>query len=754
MNTQNKRQTGRPLTLSHKGRPILLLSLLLILIFAVMIWNAAKLREALSHSTQGYLRDVTSESASDIRDSFQSRITNLKMMADSLSQIREYQGSNALAEFLERKAHILEFDRLILINREGSVIASAGALDPGADSGGSPNAAPSIQIPQEACVTYTGGKYLLYSTPVYRDNGPDELLMGTRSTENIQDMISANSFNGQMLSCIVDNNGRVVISPTDLKPFLRLDDLFRNDQNQEVIADIHRMQADVKGGREGLLKFTSATGEKLYLSYNALHLNDWFLLTIIPADIITSGAERYIWQTFAIVGVTILFFTLFLLSLFRLYGAHKKYLEQIAFTDPLTGGLNNAAFQARYRSLADSLKPGTFAIVFLNVCGFKLINEQYTTEGGNRLLCHLYRTLERTADRDREEFAARGESDHFFLCLREHDPQTIQLRLDQVIREINASQAADLPALPITVRSGVCLVEDPGQDITILQDHARLASQNPTPDHSRICAFYDDSLTDRLRLEQELNTLFDSSLERGDFLIYLQPKISLPDNRLAGAEALVRWNHPVRGIIPPSDFIPLFERNGKICALDRYVFTGICAALAGLKQDGREMFPVSVNLSRQHFRTPGFLDDFAHIAGQHGIPRGIIEFELTESIFFDNRQIEIVKESIRTMHDLGFLCSLDDFGAGFSSLGLLKEFDVDTIKLDRSFFLNMSGRKAKDIIASLVELAGHLQVRTVAEGIETPDQVEYLRSIHCDMVQGYVFSKPLPIPEFMARYLS
>ena len=150
--------------------------------------------------------------------------------------------------------------------------------------------------------------------------------------------------------------------------------------------------------------------------------------------------------------------------------------------------------------------------MFLNVCGFKLINEQYTTEGGNRLLCHLYRTLERSADHDREEFAARGESDHFFLCLREHDPQTIQLRLDQVIREINASQAADLPALPITVRSGVCLVEDPGQDITILQDHARLASQNPTPDHSRLCAFYDDSLTDRLRLEQELNTLFDSSL--------------------------------------------------------------------------------------------------------------------------------------------------------------------------------------------------------------------------------------------------
>lgn len=166
MNTQNKRQPGRPSTLSDKGRPILLLSLLLILIFAVMIWNAAKLREALSHSTQGYLRDVTSESASDIRDSFQSRITNLKMMADSLSQIREYQGSNALTEFLERKAQILEFDRLILINREGSVIASAGALDPGADSGGSPKTSPSIQLPRKPA-SHTQVENTFYTPPPF-----------------------------------------------------------------------------------------------------------------------------------------------------------------------------------------------------------------------------------------------------------------------------------------------------------------------------------------------------------------------------------------------------------------------------------------------------------------------------------------------------------------------------------------------------------------------------------------------------------
>lgn len=506
-------------------------------------------------------------------------------------------------------------------------------------------------------------------------------------------------------------------------------------------------------GRDGYLKFTAPTGEELFLSYDPLEINGWYLLTLIPADIITGGADRYIMRTFVIVGVTILIFSLFLMALFRFYSAHKKQLEQIAFTDPLTGGLNNTSFQRRYRSLAKQLMPGSHAIVYLNVSGFKMINEQFGTPAGNELLRHLYRVLERHMDSGQNEFAARGESDHFFLCLGESDPQSIRLRLTAMIREINNTRGPGMPDVPVAFCQGSCLVDSPDQDITILQDHARMACQNCAPGQNQECAFYDNGLAARLRLEQELNSLFDGSIEHRDFLVCLQPKISLKDNSLAGAEALVRWIHPQKGMIYPSDFIPLFEGNGKICRLDRYVFTEICAALARLKEEGRKMFPVSVNLSRRHFRDPNFLDDFARIAAQYGIPRGIIEFELTESIFFDNRQIEIVKASIRRMHDLGFLCSLDDFGSGFSSLGLLKEFDVDAIKLDRSFFLNMSSPKAREIIACLVELASRLQVNTVAEGIETLSQVEYLRRIRCDMVQGYVFSKPLTISEFEDRYL-
>lgn len=215
----------------------------------------------------------------------------------------------------------------------------------------------------------------------------------------------------------------------------------------------------------------------------------------------------------------------------------------------------------------------------------------------------------------------------------------------------------------------------------------------------------------------------------------------------------MRWQHPERGVICPSDFIPLFERNGKICRLDVYVFREVCALMAKWERMGKRLIPVSVNLSRQHFREPGFLEEFSGIAKQYRVRTEMLEFELTESIFLDEEQIDVVKDSIHRMHALGFTCSLDDFGSGFSSLGLLKEFDVDALKLDRLFFLDMHSEKARDVIACLMELATKLNVKTVAEGIEEPEQVEYLRQVNCDMIQGYVYARPMPADAFEEKYV-
>lgn len=739
----------------RRGWNIGFLSLVLVSVFALSIWNAARLQIELDRTTQEYLTDVASQLSRDIRDAINNKITNLVMTADSLSQFTQTQDTDAMRSFLSRKSKILEFNPLIFFDKEGGFVSSHTDDD---ESQASPEDffhLPSVQASFRDSIqaSYMGGESIFYSAPVYRGGVVGGVLVGVRSKENMQSLISSKSFSGQMLSCIVDSRGQVIISPADLKPFLQLDDIFKSEENDKVITDIQRMQKDMTERRSGVLKFTAVTKEELVLSYNALNINDWFLFTIIPADIISGGLDQYILQSFVIIGATILIFSLFLFAVFRFYNAHKRQLEQIAYRDPLTGGLNNAAFRARYRELSMNMEPCSYSIVLLNVRGFKMVNEQFGIGIGNQTLSYIYRVLKQHLRDGQDEFAARGESDHFFLCLKEYSPPAIQCRLNAMIHDINTFHGTDLPILSLSFKQGACVVHDPDQEITLLQDHARMALQSCGTNIRHDCSFYDESLARNLKIEQELNALFEISIEKRHFQVYLQPKIGLKSNRLEGAEALVRWNHPQKGIIFPSEFIPLFESNGKICRLDLYVFTEVCAAIDRWRQEGLPLVPVSVNLSRQHFRDPDFLDTFAEIASNYKIPGKILEFELTESIFFENKQIKTVKQAIEEMHHMGFLCSLDDFGSGFSSLGLLKEFDVDSLKLDRSFFLNMSGQKAKDVIACLIDLSRHLKVKTVAEGIESMEQVEFLRAMGCDMIQGYVFSAPIPANEFERRYL-
>ncbi|WP_294148100.1 EAL domain-containing protein [uncultured Clostridium sp.] len=727
-----------------------LLSALLIFIFSVLIWNAGKLHVILSDNTELYLSDVTTHMTAEIGESMRNKMTSLELISCSISQIGPEQGDGKLQEFLDRNAAMLDFRPLILIDRQGSAVSSSVFSKDLVEKPEEFFDAASIQASfhGETRANYVGGKWVFYSVPVYHGEKIEGVLVGIRDKEKMQSMISSKNFRGQMLSCIVDSGGQVVISPTDLNRFLQLEDIFRDEKEQKAIAAIRNMQKDMKNGEDGILHFNAVDGQETFMSYNALGVNDWFVLTLIPADIISGDAQRYIFRSLGVLGITILVFFLLLHNVYRFYNMHRKQLEYLAFFDPITDGSNNIAFQLKYRELSKTMKPRTYTIVLLDVSGFKMVNERFGIEAGNRILSHIAAVLDRHMKAEAGEFSARGETDHYFLCLREHEPETVRKRLDEMIHDINQFNEEELRGLHLSFRQGACLVEDPKQEITLLQDRARISCRNSNPEVSGECIFYDDALILKIKKEQELNSLFDQSLEEHDFQVYLQPKVRLESGKPEGAEALVRWNHPQKGMIYPSDFIPLFEQNGKICRLDLYVYTEVCILLNRWRREGRELIPISVNLSRQHFKEPDFLDRFAEIAGQYEIPGGMIEFELTESIFFNNSQIHLVKEAIDRMHALGFLCSLDDFGSGFSSLGLLKEFDVDTLKLDRSFFVNMDGEKAKDVITCLIELSKRLKVQTVAEGIEEEEQLEYLRGVRCDMVQGYVFSRPLPAGEF------
>ena len=581
---------------------------------------------------------------------------------------------------------------------------------------------------------------------LYQENNIIGVLGGTGNKESMQRLIQPVSFDGQGLTCIADTEGNVVISPTDLDPFMRLDDIFKEDSEETTVRNIKRMQENMKEGKNGVFSFVAVDGRELILSYNILKSYDWVLLTLVPADLISYETDRYVIQTFAIVAGTILLFLFFLLILLFIYRNNRRRLEYIAFVDAVTGGMNNAAFCLKLRETLKNARRNEYTVAVINIRNFKMINESFGTHEGDRTLHYCMQILRKNVKEG--EIAARGNADDFFLCLKEGNRNIVAARLQEIVREINSFNENLENPYHLSFRQGAYLIDEPDLDSTIIQDRVMTACMNQQEFGENSCVFYDICFTQKMKQEHELNAMFRGALENGDFKVYFQPKVSLEDEKTAGAEALVRWQHPEEGMISPGDFIPLFEKNGNICRLDCYVFEEVCRTIDRWRREGRKLFPVSVNLSRQHFKRNDFLNQFADVAAKYRIPEGLLELELTESIFFDDNSIAMVRESINRMHELGFKCSLDDFGSGFSSLGLLKEFDVDTIKLDRRFFLDMSKPKAEDVVECLIDLAGRLKVKTVAEGIETQEQIDFLKQIHCDMVHGFFYSPPLRAEEF------
>ena len=287
----------------------------------------------------------------------------------------------------------------------------------------------------------------------------------------------------QGLTCIINADEEVVISPTDVELFLQLDDVFEKKSDSEVLRNIQKMQDDIANRESGLFTFTAVDGKKLVLSYNPLNNYDWILLTLVPADLISHETDLYITRSFLAIAVIILLFGAIFAAFFRAYRVHYKEIERVAFVDSVTGSMNNAAFQLKCQKLLQNEKERTYAVALLNIKNFKLINENFGSAEGDRTLQYIMRVLERNITKD--ELAARADADNFFLCIKGNQPEAIRERLKNLIAEINSfNRVLDAPYYLI-LQPGVYIVDDPNLEITVVQDRAKTCllytSQNLFP---------------------------------------------------------------------------------------------------------------------------------------------------------------------------------------------------------------------------------------------------------------------------------
>ena len=383
------------------------------------------------------------------------------------------------------------------------------------------------------------------------------------------------------------------------------------------------------------------------------------------------------------------------------------------------------------------------AIIYLDITKFKYLNNTLGYETGDKILCDFASII--YEENKSKEGIARISDDNFAVCLTYQKENEIIDYIQNINDKFSQIQKAKYPGTKFIVASGIALV-NPKEDITVAIDNANVARKTVKNASQSTYCFFDINMQLNLQREAEINNTMEQALKDKEFVVYLQPKVNLQDNSLVGAEALVRW---IRDgiIIMPGDFIPIFENNGFVVNLDFYIYEEVCKIIKEWMSQGRKLVPISVNVSRVHLHDERFVDEIKKLVDSYEIPYNLLELELTESIFLNNTEAAL--SAMRKLRSLGFGVSIDDFGAGYSSLNLLKDMATDVIKLDKEFFGhdNMQ-REEQIIVSSIISMAKQLNMKVLSEGVETQNQSDFLKSVLCDMAQGYLFSKPMPVSEF------
>ncbi len=424
---------------------------------------------------------------------------------------------------------------------------------------------------------------------------------------------------------------------------------------------------------------------------------------------------------------------------------YRRILPEDANWDSLTGLMTQESFcdmvDKVLQSNSQKTIAGGYAVIYFDIIRFMAINEMFGTKKGDLLLRYIADTIRRFITEG--EFACRIDADRFavFVENKNNAPE----RFLDFLRDSLSKYAI---VFEVTFNAGICVTSAEENTCNKLTDRAILAQESIKGNYSKTFGYFTDSLYNMMMGEHEIVGQMAVALTQKQFVIYFQPQYDHSTGMLVGTEALVRWMHPERNIISPALFIPIFEKNGFITKLDFYVFEETCSFLKKNIDAGLHIVPISVNFSRYDIFQANFVDTLESIRKKYDVPVKYLRVELTESATVGGA--EHLNEVIHKLHDCGYIVEMDDFGSGYSSLNVLKEIDFDVIKLDMRFMEDHSkSKKGGTILSSVVRMAKWLSLPVIAEGVESVGQADFLKSIGCNYIQGYLYSKPVPKEDYL-----
>lgn len=420
---------------------------------------------------------------------------------------------------------------------------------------------------------------------------------------------------------------------------------------------------------------------------------------------------------------------------------YEQELKTSAYYDPLTGLYNRSAFFINAKRLIDNNPQVQYAVMRFNVGGFKLINDIMGRETGDRVLNIVAETIRAIAPAN--SVYARFHADNFAIIVPWGE-LTAETLINSVKDKIKNSR---IISHDVQYYVGIYLITDKETKIEDVCDRALMACRSITGSFNRHVAFYDDRMRLQMLEEQEICDEAHRAVANHEFCIYYQSVYGIRDKRFVSAEALVRWKHPTKGLIPPGKFIPVFEKNGFIAELDLYILEQVCIYQQKRSKLGLPQFPISVNISRMSLYNPKLYDIISNLTDKYGVSPSCFRIEVTETAYNDNPAQLL--DTIKKLRDKCYPILMDDFGSGYSSLNTLKDIPIDILKLDMKFMEGFEkNERVGTIVTSVARMSKWLNVPMLAEGVETKEQYEFLASIGCAYIQGYYFAKPVCEEEF------
>jgi len=598
-----------------------------------------------------------------------------------------------------------------------------------------------------------GGTYRnIYAVPIKVKQKVAAVFMAQARADIFKTILDINTFNGTAFSSIVNNEGYYILrsenpSIDDFQNFFDQPQFYISSRKATVINNFKDLKTGI---------FWTYLDKQLWLAaYAPVTFNNWIIVLYVPAKVLVVSVIEVIFFTIGIMLAINCFLFLILKRVEKMQKSSYEKMMKIAFNDDVTGGYNKAKFIIEAEEVLKNVSStDKYALVLMDIAKFKVINELYGFDMANVILKDVYNIIK--ANLPKNALLARSYAATYIFIMKYYTEADINGVVDKIHQEIGNYNSETMNILKTSYNKaaaklvplfGVYLINDVTVPIYIMCDRVGLAKRTIADDVNKYISYYDDNLRKQLLSEKNIEDEMHNALASGQFVMYLQPKYNMKTLKVVGSEALVRWIHPTKGFIPPGDFIPLFEKNGFVLNVDRYVWEQACKAIKSWIDREYTPVPISVNVSRLHLSNEFFIQDLKELVAKYQIPSELLELELTESVGYEDfdKFIDIVNELKKN----GFSIAMDDFGSGYSSLNMLRQIPCDILKLDKGFINDATtDERGKIVVQHVLSMAKNLSLKTVSEGIETVEQAQFLTDSGCDIAQGFLYAKPMPLEDF------